>query len=137
MAGITIYTTTMKVLNPVRAARCARHVVKRARTRSHNALPSVRCLASQSSQPPPRSGEPPHMSQSTADLLDRLEREARRSGKMPSGRTTGASAGVGADGTGNLGPFPMGVGLGAGAREKTWSKWSDLSVGGKCELVAT
>lgn len=84
-----------------------------------------------SSSKPPRS-EP--LSQSTSDLLDRLEREARRNGKMPTGTATGTNAGVGGDGTGNLGPFPMGVGLGSGARQKTWSKWGDLSVAGKGEL---
>ncbi len=52
-------------------------------------------------------------------------------GGIGGGSATGGAAGVGADGMGNVGPFPMGVGLGSGRRNKTWDKWSELSAAGK------
>lgn len=105
-----------------------------------NALaPSRRHRRAFTTLPPLLKAQEP-LSKSTSDLLDQLEREARRQGKMPSGSgaagaggATGGAAGVGADGMGNVGPFPMGVGLGSGARTRTWDKWSDLSAAGKSE----
>lgn len=57
---------------------------------------------------------------STAELLRRLEAESRRQG--------GAS---GFGGRESVGPFPLGVG--PSGRRKIWRPWGELGVSGKCE----
>lgn len=87
----------------------------------------LRYLATQ----PPNPNLDPPPSASTQDLLDRLARQAQKN--AASGTPSGRSA-LGGDGkpyVGNVGPFPMGVGLGSNIRTKDWKKWKDLGVGGK------
>jgi hypothetical protein len=57
---------------------------------------------------------------STAELLRRLEAESRRQG---------GSTGFG--GRESVGPFPLGVG--PSGRRKMWRPWKELGVRGKCE----
>lgn len=59
---------------------------------------------------------------STAELLRRLEAESRRQG---------GSTGFG--GRESVGPFPLGVG--PSGRRKMWRPWRELGVSGKCTSV--
>ena len=59
---------------------------------------------------------------STAELLRRLEAESRRQG---------GSTGFG--GRESVGPFPLGVG--PSGRRKMWRPWRELGVSGKCEYL--
>lgn len=61
--------------------------------------------------------------QSTAELLRRLEAESRRQG---------GSSGFG--GQESVGPFPLGVG--PSGRRKVWRPWGELGVKGKCMSAA-
>jgi hypothetical protein len=61
-------------------------------------------------------------SESTADLLRRLEASSRRAG---------GSSGFG--GQDRVGPMPLG--MGSDARNRTWRKWGELGMGGKRELI--
>lgn len=93
--------------------------------------PSARHLAT---HPPHPNQEDPPLSSSTQDLLDRLAREAAKnaaSSASTSGRPLTGTAGQGKPYVGNVGPFPMGVGLGSNIRNKDWKKWRDLGLGGK------
>lgn len=53
------------------------------------------------------------------ELLDRLTREAKARGRAFDATHE------------HVGPFPLGVG--PSGRNKTWTRWGDLGLGGKCE----
>jgi import inner membrane translocase subunit TIM21 len=77
--------------------------------------------------PPSGPGPSTHSGQnattdSTAELLRRLEAESRKQG---------GSTGFG--GRESVGPFPLGVG--PSGRRKMWRPWRELGVSGKCELL--
>ncbi|GHJ88491.1 hypothetical protein NliqN6_4893 [Naganishia liquefaciens] len=91
---------------------------------------------------PPRSSQDPPLSSSTQDLLDRLAKEAARNAAASAaseGRplTGTGSSSQGKPYVGNVGPFPMGVGLGSNIRTKDWKKWRDLGIGGKVVRMTT
>lgn len=91
----------------------------------------VRPVATRHLATRPPNPNDPTPSASTQDLLDRLAREAQKNAASatPSGKS--ALGGDGKPYVGNVGPFPMGVGLGSNIRTKDWKKWKDLGVGGK------
>jgi hypothetical protein len=86
-----------------------------------------RAYATHSDRVPPSSSGPSTAGQnattdSTAELLRRLEAESRRQG---------GSTGFG--GRESVGPFPLGVG--PSGRRKMWRPWRELGVSGKCTSV--
>lgn len=103
------------------------------RTASSNVLPKTafRYYATHSDRVPPSGPSSPNQNpnpnydattQSTAELLRRLEAESRRQG---------GSSGFG--GQESVGPFPLGVG--PSGRRKVWRPWGELGVKGKRKLV--
>ena len=86
-----------------------------------------RAYATHSDRVPPSGSGPSNPGQnattdSTAELLRRLEAESRRQG---------GSTGFG--GRESVGPFPLGVG--PSGRRKMWRPWRELGVSGKCKLA--
>jgi hypothetical protein len=87
-----------------------------------------RAYATHSDRVPPSSSGPSTGSgqnattDSTAELLRRLEAESRRQG---------GSTGFG--GRESVGPFPLGVG--PSGRRKMWRPWRELGVSGKCTSI--
>ena len=86
-----------------------------------------RAYATHSDRVPPSNSGPSTAGQnattdSTAELLRRLEAESRRQG---------GSTGFG--GRESVGPFPLGVG--PSGRRKMWRPWRELGVSGKCTSI--
>lgn len=116
-------------------ARTTRILTAPLRRSNRRVRPSARHLAT---HPPHANQEDPPLSSSTQDLLDRLAKEAAKnaaSSASPNGRPLIGTAGQGKPYVGNVGPFPMGVGLGSNIRNKDWKKWRDLGLGGKRSSV--
>lgn len=103
----------------------ALHGLARPTAAAPRTLSLTRHLASHTDDPKyqPGAGSRGKPAESTSELLERLEAEARR-------RATAADAQ-----RDHAGPFPLGVG--ASGRRKPWKAWSDLGVRGKSECAGT